>query len=233
MQEKYEYQNSDELQIDLAELFHVLLKKAWMIILCFVVGAVVMGSYTKIFMTPQYTASSSIYILGSTANISNISLTLSSQLTADFTILAKSRPVVENVIEELDLDMSYEQLSNNIAVENPSETTILKITATDTDPKMAKSIANAMADAAATRVANVMNIDKPNVVEKAVEPKNPASPSMTKNVVLGGMIGTILMIGILVVLYMMDDTIKDSEDVRKYLNLDTLAAFPAGKRSRR
>ena len=138
-----------------------------------------MGSYTKIFMTPQYTASSSIYILGSTANISNISLTLSSQLTADFTILAKSRPVVENVIEELDLDMSYEQLSNNIAVENPSETTILKITATDTDPKMAKSIANAMADATATRVANVMNIDKPNVVEKAVEPKNPASPSMT------------------------------------------------------
>ena len=98
---------------------------------------------------------------------------------------------------------------------------------------MAKSIANAMADATATRVANVMNIDKPNVVEKAVEPKNPASPSMTKNVVLGGMIGAILMIGILVVLYMMDDTIKDSEDVRKYLNLDTLAAFPAGKRSRR
>ena len=81
-------------------------------------------------------------------------------MTADFTILAKSRPVVENVIEELDLDMSYEQLSNNIAVENPSETTILKITATDTDPKMAKSIANAMADATATRVANVMNIDK-------------------------------------------------------------------------
>ena len=72
-----------------------------------------------------------------------------------------------------------------------------------------------MADATATRVANVMNIDKPNVVEKAVEPKNPASPSMTKNVVLGGMIGAILMIGILVVLYMMDDTIKDSERCEK------------------
>ncbi|MFR1871003.1 MAG: hypothetical protein ACLSXO_00325 [Coprococcus sp.] len=37
------------------------------------------------------------------------------------------------------------------------------------------------------------------------------------------------MIGILVVLYMMDDTIKDSEDGRKYPNLDTLAAFPVGK----
>lgn len=233
MQEKYEYQNSDEIQIDLAELFHVLLRKAWMIILCFVVGAVVMGSYTKIFMTPQYTASSSIYILGSTANISNLSLSLSSQLTSDFTILAKSRPVVENVIEELDLNMTYEQLAGKIVVENPSETTILKITATDADPEMAKNIANEMADATATRVADVMNMDKPNVVERAVEPKSPSSPNMNKNILLGGLIGAVFMMGVLVILYMMDDTIKDAEDVRKYLNLDTLAAFPATKKSRK
>lgn len=61
MQEKYEYQNSDELQIDLAELFHVLLKKAWMIILCFVVGAVVMEATRRFYDTTVYRIFINIY----------------------------------------------------------------------------------------------------------------------------------------------------------------------------
>lgn len=233
MQEKYEYQNTDEIQIDLVEMFRVLMKKWWLIVLGLVVGAVAMGGYTKLFVTPQYTASSSLYILGATANVSGVSLSLSTQLTSDFTILAKSRPVIENVIEELDLDMSYGQLASKVVVENPSGTMILKITVTDTEPEMAKEIANTLTDATATRIADVMNVDKPNIVEEAVTPQYPVSPNLKKNVMLGGVIGAALIIGILVLLYLMDDTIKDSEDVKKYLGLNTLATFPLEKRRKR
>ena len=98
-----EQMKSDEMEIDLVELFHTLVKKAWVILICLLVGAIIAGGYTKLFITPQYQASSTIYVLGNAGQSSNVSvsLSLSKQLTVDFTILSKSRPVIEKVIDKL------------------------------------------------------------------------------------------------------------------------------------
>ena len=95
---------------------------------------------------------------------------------------------------------------------------------------MAKKIANAFGEATAERVAYIMTTDKPKVVEEAVTPKQPSSPSVMKNTMLGGMVGAVLAMGIIVLLYLMNDTIQTEEDVTKYLNLHTLAAIPMEKR---
>ena len=133
---------SDEMEIDLVELFHTLVKKAWVILICLLVGAIIAGGYTKLFITPQYQASSTIYVLGSGNQISDtsISLTLSKQLTVDFTILSKSRPVLQKVIDKLHLDYSAEQLLGMVAVENPSGSSILKVTVTNPDAQLAADI---------------------------------------------------------------------------------------------
>ncbi|MFQ7526637.1 MAG: YveK family protein [Mediterraneibacter gnavus] len=130
---------SDEMEIDLVELFHTLVKKAWVILICLLVGAVIAGGYTKLFITPQYQASSTIYVLGNAGQSSNVSvsLSLSKQLTVDFTILSKSRPVMEKVIDKLGLDYSVEQLANMMTVENPTDSSILKVTVTNPDAQLA------------------------------------------------------------------------------------------------
>lgn len=90
-------------------------------------------------VTPQYTATSMIYILGQTTSISSIDeLQLSSALTADFTIMAKSRAVINGVIKEMDLNMTYDQLKNSVNITNPSDSHILQIEVTNPDPKLAK-----------------------------------------------------------------------------------------------
>ena len=96
-----EQMRNDEMEIDLIELFHVLLKKAWVILLCLVIGAAAVGAYTKLFVTPQYQATSTLYVLGNSVSMSGVDMSLSKQLTADFTVLAKSRPVMEKVNEKL------------------------------------------------------------------------------------------------------------------------------------
>lgn len=223
-----------EDEIDLLELGRALLKRAWAIVLCFVIGAVSMGMYTKLFVTPQYQASSMIYILGKSTSLSStLDLQLSRQLTLDFEILAKSRPVVEEVIDTLGLNYTYEQLSGIITVENPESSNILKIVVTSTDPELAANIANEMADATASRVAEVMVTDKPSTVEDAVVPAHPVSPSLKKNVMLGGLAGAVLAAGIIAVLFLMDDTIKSEEDVRKYMKLNVLASVPKDRKKRR
>lgn len=224
----------DDAEIDLLEIAHVLWQKIWAIILCFVVGAVLAGGYTKMMITPQYTATSMIYILGQTTSISSITeLQVSSALTADFTIMAKSRAVINGVIKEMNLDMSYDELKNSVNVSNPTDSHILQIEVTNPDPKMAKDISNAMANAVADNVASVMVTDKPSIAEKAVTPKSPSSPNLMKNTAMGGLVGAVIAMGILIVRYLMDDTIKTEEDVRKYLQINTLAAVLLEKKRRK
>ena len=155
---------------------------------------------------------------------------MGAQLTVDFEVLAKSRPVVEEVIDELNLDYTYEELVEMITTLNPSDTRILKMTVENEDPNLAKEIANAMAEVTAERVAYIMNTDKPKIVEEAVTPEKPSSPSTVKNTALGGILGAVLAMGIIVIIYLMNDTIQTEEDVRKYLDLNTLAALPLEKR---
>ena len=224
-------QREEEMEIDLLELFHAMLQKAWLIVLLLVLGAGIAFGATKLLITPMYTASSQIYILTKTTSVTSLAdIQMGAQLTSDFAVLAKSRPVVENVIDDLNLDYTYGELVQQITTENPSGTRILKITISNEDPELAKELANAFADETAERVAYVMTTDKPKVVEEAVTPKAPSSPNVIKNTMLGGMLGAVLAMGIIVLLYLMNDTIQTEEDVRKYLNLHTLAAVPMEKR---
>lgn len=211
--------------IDLMELFHALLRRWYLILICGFLGAAAAFGYTKIRIVPQYEASSMIYIL----EASDINLSLSKQLTVDFATLAKSRPVVEKVIDELELNATYEQLVSTITIANPSDTSILKISVRNPDPELACEISNAMSDATAERVASVMMTDKPSKVEDAVVPQYPISPNVKKNVMMGGMFGIVVMAGILVVMYLLDDRIKSEEDIERYLGLTTLASIPISR----
>ena len=182
------------------------------------------------FVTPQYTASSMISGLGESTSITSIAdVQVGTELTGDFTTLAKSRPALEGVIDELDLDMNYEELSQIVTIENLTDTHILKISATDPDPEMAKEISNAMAQSTAETIASVMATEKPSIAEKAITPKAPSSPNFLKNLMMGGLLGAILAIAVIVVRFLMDDTIKTEEDVKKYLGLNTLASLPVEK----
>ena len=226
----------EEMEIDLLELFSTLLQRWYLILVCALIFGAAAFGYTKYFITPQYKASSMIYIL-STKQATDLSMALdiqtSKQLTADFEILAKSRPVVEAVIDNLELDTDYETLVKRITVENPSNTFVLKMTAKDPDPEMACNLSNALSDATAEQVAKVMDTDKPNKVEEAAIPKEPVSPNVMKNTLMGVLAGAFLMCAFVTFMHIMDDRIKTEEDITKYLELNTLATIPLNKGSKK
>lgn len=216
---------NEETGIDLIEIFNLLLRKWWLILLSLAVGVCAAFGYTKICVTPLYQASSMIYVLG-TQGGESININLSRQLTSDFITLSKSRPVIEDAINRVNLDMTYEEVAGMIFVENPTDTSMLKTTVTSADPQLAKSLSNAMSDTLAERIQEVMGKDKPSTVEKAIEPKYPVTPNTTKNMIVGGLLGAVLMMGVLVLLFLMDDRIKNQDDVERYLQLNVLASVP-------
>ena len=194
-----------------------------------------MGVYTKVMVTPLYKATSTIYILGNKTedNVNVSDLQVGSQLTKDYQELIKKRSVLEPVIKELGLDMSYEGLRGSVEVNNAQDTRFLEISVSNPDPELAAKISDEIAKTTIIKVADVMRTDKPSLVEKAHVPTSPVSPNLMKNVVLGALLFAIIAVAVIVVKYLLDDTVKDEEDVMKYLGLNTLASLPDTKEAKR
>lgn len=226
-----EHQENFETEIDLKELFFVLLDKAVVIILaglCLALGAFL---FTKVFMTPVYQSTAQLYVINKQQEgvTTNNDLSAAKMLTQDFVHLVKSRPVLEQVIEELDLNMTSEDLAAEVTVNVPTDTRILEIKVTDADPYTAKEIVDSITDIAAKQIVQIMEMDKVNVVEEGNLPINPVSPSTSKNTLLGGIAGVFIAAILVIAAHLMNDTIRTEEDVERYLGLSVLAAIPIDK----
>ena len=220
--------NDDEMEIDLKALFLLLKRKILIIIGAAVAGIVLMAGYTLLLVTPQYSATSMLYVLTTSTSITSLAdIQLGTQLTSDYTILMKTHPVIDTVIENLGLNLSYQQLVDKVSISNPTDTRILKITVTDPVPETAQKIANELASVTVEQMAKVMKTDEPSVAEEAQLPKEPVSPSLKKNVMLGAFAGLVIAAGIIIVLYLLNDKIHTEEDIEKYLNITTLGVIPA------
>lgn len=221
--------HSDEIEIDLLEVIHVLFTRLWLILGVGLLAAVVCFVISKFVLTPTFESTTKIYILNKSDNttVTYSDVQMGTQLTKDYAELINSRYVLEKVISQLSLnDMEYEDLLDKVSVHTPTDTRIVSITVEHTDPVQAMNIADCIREVAGEHIQNVMDIDAVNVVEPANMPTEKAGPSVTKWTLFGGIAGVFLVCAVILVLYLLDDTIKSSEDVEKYLGLSTLALIP-------
>lgn len=220
-------ERNDEIEIDLKELFFVLLGKIWVIILATALGLGIAAGYTVAFVKPVYTSTSTLYVLTKSTSITSLAdVQMGTSLTQDYKVFITSRPVAEKVIEDLKLDTTYGAFISNVTVENPQNTRFLNITVKNHDAYMAKTIVDKLTDVAASRMAEVMETKAPNVMDYGHIAEHQASPSLTKNAAIGAVLGFILAVGIIIILYLMNDAIHTTEDVEKYLGMNTLGIIP-------
>lgn len=217
-----------EDQIDLIGLLMALKRRILIIIAAVAAGMAIMAGYTVFFVTPMYSATSMLYVLTTSTSITSLAdIQLGTQLTSDYRILMTTHPVIDTVIENLGLDMSYGELVGKITIDNPSDTRILNITVTDPVPETAQSIANELAVVTVEHMAEVMKTDEPSIAEEAQLPSSPISPNLSKNCMMGGLVGLVLSAGIIIILYLMNDKIHTEDDIEKYLNMTTLGVIPS------
>lgn len=225
----YELENDDEIEIDLRELFLALKEEDRL-------DFVDSNRLCRRIRTDHEVCDDTNLFFYSTAlccikgGLSQLTdLTMGTQLTQDYMVIVKTRPVLEQVIADLKLDMDYKELEKKITVENPSDTRIMQITITDKDAALAQSITQDLAEVTAKTVAEKMDVKSPTIIEKAYKADKPDSPSLKKNVLIGAVLGFILMTAAIVIQYLMNDTILKEEDIEKYLGINTLAQLPLVK----
>lgn len=219
---------NDEVEIDLLDLASTLLDKWHYLLICLLAGALIMGAYSFFCIAPTYQATSKLYIVSASDDsvVSLSDLNLGTSLTSDYEQLMLSYPVLNRVIEELNLNTTSDALKGAYKLTNPSDTRILEITATSTDPQMAMDLAETMATVAVEYLPDTMSTRAPNIAQHAKLPQHKVGPSYTKYTMMGAMIGFLICAGILVVRYLMDDTIHTADDMEKFFGLVPLTTVP-------
>ena len=220
---------NEEIEIDLGEIFGVLLHYIWIIIISAVVLAMVGFAVSKFVMTPMYKSTTGIYIMPKQNNSASVTYSdtqLATQLTKDYEELIVCRTVLESVILECGLNDSYSSLKSRVSIVNTNNTRIIYITVTDASPQMAQKISDTIREIASKHITNVTDTEAVTVVDEANLPTTPSEPSVKKWTLLAAAVGVIFSSGIIIIRYLLDDTIKSAEDVENYLGLSTLALIP-------
>ncbi|MGI6012352.1 MAG: YveK family protein [Ruminococcus sp.] len=226
-----EKHDKDELEIDLGSLIRELLRKWWAFLIVGGICGLLALIGTIVLITPQYESQSMLYVLSKTADVTSYSdFQISTELTADFGIIATSAPVFDGAAEKIEqeegIKITGKEIEEMVEVSDTTDSRILVIKARNSDPMTACSVANAVAEVTADQMAYITQSDPPTIVEEAEVSDKPVSPNIRRNLVLGVMAGFLLVGLYLVICYLRDDSIKNQEDVERYLGLHTLAVIP-------
>lgn len=225
---------ADATTIDLVEVFQVIWHWLWLIVLVALACGTAAYAFSKFVLPEEFESTTKIYVLdksgaGGTNSQSTYSdLQVGMQLTKDYVELIKSRTVLEAVMKDNHLDQTYtyEQFAETVNVQTPADTRIVTITVTNHDPALAQKLADDIRKRSGELIINTMQIDAVNTYEKANYPDRKSAPSCGRWAVVAALIGALAVSAIVIVRYLLDDTIKTSDDVEKYLGLSNLALIP-------
>lgn len=224
---------SEELEIDLLELFFLLIRKWKLLLLGLVAGGVLAGGVTYL-KTPEYKSESMLFILSKTTSITSVAdLQIGSELSSDFVVIATSKPVLDTAIdevkEECGIALTREEVLSMITVTNKEDTRVLVITAVSENPELACALANAVTEATASQMASIMKSDPPTTVERAEVAEKPVDNGLTKNAAIGAIVGFLIVAILFIIPFVLNDRIKTADDVEKYLETGVLGVIPLDK----
>lgn len=219
------------IEIDLGEIIGILIHRLWLIAIVAIACAVAGFAFSKFVLPEEFKSTTKIYVLDKdNADSSSIytDLQVGSQLTKDYAELIKSRYVLESVIDTLGIGdrYDYDDFLEKVSVNTPADTRIVAITVTDEDPYTAQTMANYIREVSAEHIENVMDIDAVNVVEVANLPTEKSAPSCLLWTLGGFALGAVLVAALLIIHFLVDDTVKTSEDVERYLGISALGIIP-------
>ena len=211
----------DEIEIDLGALFYKIRSWWYLVVIGCLIGIIGALGYFSYLTIPHYASTSSIYLRGTSRSISLEELQINQELTSDYEIILKSYPNISMVIEDLHLQNSFEEIVSMISITNPTDSRILELTVTSTDPKLSRDIANSIVENGIDRIKEI-DSQEPYIVEKARISNNRVGYSRIKMMAIGGLIGILISLGYIFIRFIIDDTIKSTEDVERVLQLPVL-----------
>ena len=221
-------------ELDLKELFSIFWNKKVQIILIVLIFIVLGIIYTIGFTTPMYTSSTSLVLAGAespsdgaeTDSITTTDITINSKLVSTYSVIVRSKDVLGQVISNLGINESWEQLRNHVSVSSVEDTEVIQISVTTENPEESAKIANEIANVFTEKVADIYNMNNVHVLDEADVENEPSNINHQRDVVIFAFIGVVIAVIYVLVANMLDTTVKTAEEVEKEFKLPVIASIP-------
>lgn len=212
------------------------LRSQWKLLVWISVVACVLGIGVSLQLPKEYEAEAQIMVsVNSSEDVAALSLgnNFSQERLQTYIAVATSRPVMEKVIAELELNETPTGLAERVSAEAVPETVLLRVVARDSDPRLAAQIADSLAAALMTEIDEIERADgqatalvRTVLVEDATIPSEPSAPSVPRNAVLallGGLGGSVLFVLLRGIL---DTRIRSTEHLAEDFGIPLFASIP-------
>lgn len=228
----------NEQEIDLIELSKKIVKHLPMIIIFSIILGAASFLLSKFVITPKYDSNTTMIVSNSNQNNdpnnpqTNVELgqiQANKALISTYSEIVKSKGIAERVINNLGLDMDYEEFSSKVSIEPVKDTQIISVKVVDTIPERAMDIANETANIFKSSIGEIMNVDNIQILDGAILPEEASSPNIKKNTAIGIILGFVLGIAVVLFKEIADSSIKSSEEVTEYFDIPVIGIVPDSK----
>ena len=220
-------QEENIIEIDVLSLLRTIWRKKFLILLTAILTTGLAFAYSAFLVTPQYDSTTSLYVVNQSsdngAGITNQDLQAGSFLVKDYKEIILSQDVLKNVTTTLGIT---DDIKEKITVNIPVDTRILSISVRDSDPNQAATIANTLRDEAAKKIIEVTKVSDVTTLEAALPAEKPSTPQTKRNLVLGFVAGAFLATALVLVLEVLDDRVKRTQDIEEGLGMTLLGVVP-------
>lgn len=225
-----QFEQNQEREIDLAELFGALRPYILHVVLVALICGMLSFLYTKLLVKPVYESSASIVVnnrrndegfvttdeLNSARNLANL-----------YAIVIKSDSVMTPVLDTVNVDLTSQQLADKVSVSSVNNTSVIRIAVTDTDPNMALKYVEEIVDVAPEVIVDKVEAGSVSVISEASLPADPISPNTMMNVLIATVLGAMAIIGFVLLRYFLDRSVKSEEELERILGLPVISVIPS------
>lgn len=221
--------NEENEVIDLTEILSAVRQHLLELIFVTLAAALVGFMASKFLMTPKYD-SSALMIVNTrqdvNANVTSDQINSATKLVSTYSIIIKSDTVLQRVIDNLGLNLTYAQLNKRVTVAAVDDTQVMKITVQSDSPEWARQVCEQIITVAPDVIKEAVEAGSVKVISNPSLATEPVSPNIMKNTMLAAAVGFVLVIGIIVLQVLLDNKINTEEDVTKYLDMTVLGVIP-------
>lgn len=223
-------QQSNARVITLTDLWSVFVHRLWTIILVVLIAVSSFYIVKSVTYTPKYESTATLYILKQDNEVSdyetssNFSLALNVVNDCDY--LLKSHAVLDEVITETGLDISYDSLCDSISISNPENTRILEVSVESSSPQLSKKIVDRVCEIGADKIEDAMGFQQVNLYEYGIYNEEPCNRTSITTYILAGLIVAVLTYAVFLIIFLLDDILRTDEDIYKQLKLHVIGDIP-------
>lgn len=222
--------------IEISRILDIIKSKKLVIATILVIFIVLGCIYSYHYVVPKYKATSSLLLIPNSASEGkvivssdltvNADLTVNSGLIETYRSIGENSKVIKQVINNLGLDMTEEELLKDMRITVMKDTYVIQVEVTNTNPQIAMEIAKEFDEVFLKEIGEIYHLNNVGIVDEAQLPEEPYNINHIKDMVLFMVAGTGVAFAAIMIFYVFDNTIKSEEEIEKYVHLKSLGSIP-------